>query len=170
MLFWKPPLGFFIFFTLPLEIPDKTKLNPWIFHKIVLDPLEIPRPKTKTPLEIPHYFFLVTLGNLTSFLINPWKFHMLFLWYPWKFHILKLPPFWFRERPVCLLPHLSKVFGKQARKMDKSSRQKRISAIWIYQRPLVQSITIFWWQICMHMVSLSKNALNLMCSYFKNRK
>ena len=30
---------FFIFFTLSLEIPDKTKLNPWIFHKIVLDPL-----------------------------------------------------------------------------------------------------------------------------------
>ena len=35
--------------TLPLEIPDKTKLNPWKFHKIVLDHLEILRPKTKTP-------------------------------------------------------------------------------------------------------------------------
>ena len=36
--------------------------NPWIFHQIVLDIgrslpfLEI-QPKTKTPLEIPHYFF-----------------------------------------------------------------------------------------------------------------
>ena len=80
------PLELFILFTLPLEIPDKTKLNPWTFHKIVLD-----------PLEIPHYFSLVTLGNSTSFLINPWKFHMPFLWYPWKFHIYPLPPvlFWF---------------------------------------------------------------------------
>ena len=59
--------GIFHFFTLPLKIPDKTKLNPWIFHKIVLDPLETPKPKTKTP------------ENSTSFLINPWKFHMLFL-------------------------------------------------------------------------------------------
>ena len=82
----KPP-GIFHFFTLTLKIPDKTKLSSWIFHNIVLDPLEVSRPKIKTPV-IPHYFFLVTLGNSTSFLINPWKFHMLFLWYHWKFHIL----------------------------------------------------------------------------------
>ena len=31
--FRKPP-GVFHFFTLPLEILDKTKLHPWIFHKI----------------------------------------------------------------------------------------------------------------------------------------
>ena len=41
--------GIFHFFTLPLEIPDKTKLHPWKFHKIVLDPSEIPRLKSKTP-------------------------------------------------------------------------------------------------------------------------
>ena len=65
--FFKKLLEFFIFFTLPLEIPDK-KLKPWIFHKIVLDLLEVPRPKPKTPgLEILHYFFLITLGNSTSF-------------------------------------------------------------------------------------------------------
>ena len=80
ILFWKTHRNF-SFFTLPLEFPDKTKLNPWIFHKIVL-----------YPLEIPHYFFLVTLENSTSFLINTWKFHVLFLWYPWKFHILNPPP------------------------------------------------------------------------------
>ena len=57
--------GIFHFFTLPLEIPDKTKLNPWIFHKIVLDPLEIPRPKTKTHGNST-LFFLVTLGNSTE--------------------------------------------------------------------------------------------------------
>ena len=60
-------------------------LYPWKLHKIVLDTLEIPSPKTKNPaLEILRYFFLVTLGddNSTSFLVNTWKFHMLFLWYP----------------------------------------------------------------------------------------
>ena len=67
-----PPLplhqGFFLFFfTLPQEIPDKAKLNPWIFHKIVLNPLEIPRSKTKTP------------GKSTLFFLgHPWKFHFVF--------------------------------------------------------------------------------------------
>ena len=67
--FFENPFGIFHFFTLLLEIPDKTKLNLWIFHKIALDPLEIPRQK-KRPLKIPHYFFLVALGNFTSFLIK----------------------------------------------------------------------------------------------------
>ena len=66
--FFEKNPGIFHFFTLPLEIPDKTKLTPWIFHKIVLDLLEIPRPKTKT------------LGNSTLFFLgHSWKFHMLFL-------------------------------------------------------------------------------------------
>ena len=88
--FDKPP-GIFHFFTLPLEIPGKTKLNPWIFHKIVIDSLEIPRPKRKTPGNS-HYFFLVNLGNSTSFLINPWKFHMLFFDAPGIFTISSPPP------------------------------------------------------------------------------
>ena len=65
----KPP-GIFHFFILPMEIPDKTKLTPWKFHKFLLDPLEISRPKTKT-LEIRLYVFLINLENSTSFLINP---------------------------------------------------------------------------------------------------
>ena len=92
--FMKTPLELSIFFTLPLEIPDKTKLQPWKFHKFLL-PTSLGNSKTKNQnpwLEIPHYFFLVTLGNSTLFLINPWKFYMLFLWqfdwYSWKFHIL----------------------------------------------------------------------------------
>ena len=56
---------FFHFFTLSLKIPEKAKLHPWKFHKIVLGPSEIPRAKPRT-LEIPHYF-----------LINPWNFHVL---------------------------------------------------------------------------------------------
>ena len=65
--FENPPAGIFHFFTLPLEIPHKTKLHPWKIHKIVLDPLEIPRPKIKTP------------GNSTLFFLgHPWKFHFVF--------------------------------------------------------------------------------------------
>ena len=64
-----PSPGIFHFFTLPIEIPDKTKLNPWIFYKIVLDPLEIPRPKTKTPRNSTFSLF---------FLGHPWKFHFIF--------------------------------------------------------------------------------------------
>ena len=77
ILFSKPPVEYFIF--LPLEIPGKTKLHSLKFYKIVLDPLKIPRPKP-SPLEIPDYFFLVTLGNSSLFLINFWKFRMLFFW------------------------------------------------------------------------------------------
>ena len=74
ILFWESP-GISLFFSLPLEIPDKTKLNPWKFHKIASYPLEIPRTKAKTP------------GNFIFYL----------LWYPLKFHFLNLtlPP------PVC---------------------------------------------------------------------
>ena len=43
------------------------KRNPWIFHKIVFDHLEIPRPKTKTP------------RNSTLFFLGyPWKFNFVF--------------------------------------------------------------------------------------------
>ena len=64
-VFENPP-GIFHFFTLPMEIPDKTKLNPVILHKVVLDHLEIPRPKTKSP------------GNSTFFIGHPWKLHFVF--------------------------------------------------------------------------------------------
>ena len=91
------PHGIFNFFILSLEVPGKTKFNPCISYKVVLDPLEIPQGQKQRPLEISH-FFLVTLGNSTSFLINSWKFHSmwLFLWYPWKFHILNPPPLYLR--------------------------------------------------------------------------
>ena len=68
------------------------KRNPWIFHKIVFDHLELPRPKTKTSRNSTLFF----LGHPSKFsfaLINPLKFHILFLWYPWKLHILN-PPVW----------------------------------------------------------------------------
>ena len=43
-------------------------------------------------MEIPHYFFLNTPGISTSFLVDPWNFHMLFLQDPRKFHVLNPPP------------------------------------------------------------------------------
>ena len=69
---------------------NSTKLGwmPWKFQG------QKPRPLALS-LEILHYFFLVTLGNATLFLISLWKFHkfhMLFLWDPWKVHIFNPPP------------------------------------------------------------------------------
>ena len=68
ILFWNRP-GFFRFLTLSLGILDKLKLHPFKFHKIVLHPLEILRPTTRTP------------GNSTwIFLDHPWKFQVVYNW------------------------------------------------------------------------------------------
>ena len=69
ILFWKTP-GVFYFVTLPLEIPDKTKLHPWKFHKTALDPLEIPRPNHQDPWKLHIIFFLFTLGNSLCYFFN----------------------------------------------------------------------------------------------------
>ena len=64
--FLKKTSGTFRFVTLPLDIPDKMTPHPSEFHKIVLHPLEFPRPKTKT------------YGDPTQhFLDHLWKFHIL---------------------------------------------------------------------------------------------
>ena len=52
----------FHFFTLPLEISDKTKLHPWKFHKILLDS------------QIPWKFQAKNQ--------DPWEFHIIFSWSP----------------------------------------------------------------------------------------
>ena len=66
-------------------------------HKVLLShPLEILRPKTKTP---GNSTFLITSGNSTLFLINPWKFLLQFLQYPWEFHILNPRFVFFLEQP-----------------------------------------------------------------------
>ena len=80
ILFWKPPWNFRIcYFTLrnsgenkflSLEILQNCD-TPWKFQG------QKPR-----PMEIPHDFFLNTTGNSSSFFIDPWNFHMLFLQYP----------------------------------------------------------------------------------------
>ena len=88
------PLKYFIF-TFPLEIPDKTKLHPWQFHKTVLDSLKIPRSKTKTPRNSTLFFlghrWKFHFANSTKLLL-PWKFHMLFLWYDTPRNSISSPP------------------------------------------------------------------------------
>ena len=80
--FLKKTLDFFGIFSVHLEIPDKTKLHPSKFGKLVyVTFVRNSKAKKPRPLEISHEFFLDSLGNSTLFLINPWKFCMLFLEY-----------------------------------------------------------------------------------------
>ena len=59
-----PPHGISHFFILPLEIPDKAKVNPWIFYKIVLDISWKFQSLIERPLEIPHlHDFLALAGH-----------------------------------------------------------------------------------------------------------
>ena len=58
-------MEYFIF--LPLEIPGKTKLHPWKFYKIVLDPLKIFKAENQAP------------ANYTLFFLgHPWKFQFVY--------------------------------------------------------------------------------------------
>ena len=94
--FGKPP-KISRYVTLPLAIPDKTRLHSWNICNVKsyqLHSLKIPETKTKATGN--SNFFLITLGNSTSFLTNLWKFRLLFLRYPQKFHVLNpLPMFIF---------------------------------------------------------------------------
>ena len=80
--------GNFRFVTLSLEVLEKTSFHTTRFCKIVWHLLDIQKPR---PMEIPHDFFLDIPENSTSFLIDPWNFHMLFLQYLWKIHVLNHP-------------------------------------------------------------------------------
>ena len=89
--FLKSPLNFFLIYHWKLQTKQSSKPLDIPQNCVILDPLEIPKPKTKT-LENSTFFLGAhhPFGNSTWFLINPWKFHMLFLWYPWKFRMLFL--------------------------------------------------------------------------------
>ena len=65
-----------------------------VISRFVTLPLEIHKTKPGNPQncvkpysEIPDDIFLIIPRDSTTFLINPWKFCLLFLQYPWKFHI-----------------------------------------------------------------------------------
>ena len=82
---WKLPLEFlgFLFYSRKFR---KNKASPQKLHKIALHPLELLRPKIKTPGNSIWFFFLITPENSILFLINPWKFHphlplcLIFFW------------------------------------------------------------------------------------------
>ena len=87
----------FRFVTLPLKIPDRMKLYRWKFHKIVLHSLDFPRPKP-TPMESPHYFFLITPRNSSSFFTDTpgsRSFHILFFLIPLEIPCPSPPLFFF---------------------------------------------------------------------------
>ena len=77
-----PHWNFSFFYFTPGNLRQK-KAQPLNIPQNCVRCLGNSKAKNKDPQEILHYFFLVTLGNLTRFWINPWKFYMLFLWYPW---------------------------------------------------------------------------------------
>ena len=68
--------------------------KPWKSAKLCDTPWKF-QGQNPRPMEIPHQFFLSTPGNSTSFLIDPWNFHILFFQYPWKFYVLNPPCFGF---------------------------------------------------------------------------
>ena len=59
-------------------------------------------------MEIPHKFFLSTPRNSTSFLIDPWHFHMLIPQYPWKVHALSSTPVPYNDSKDELKKHQNK--------------------------------------------------------------
>ena len=77
-----------VFFCTSWKFQVKQNSTPGNLVKLcMLIPLKFQSQKQR-PLEISHEFFLVFLGYSVLFLINSWKFCMLFLEYPWKFNIL----------------------------------------------------------------------------------
>ena len=91
ILFWKKPWNFFLC-SVPMKIPGKTKLHSWKFGTLMyVTSLANFKAKKSRPLEILHEVFLVFLWNSTLFLINHWKFCMLFYEFSWKFYMVTLP-------------------------------------------------------------------------------
>ena len=100
IFFWNPSWNFSFFYYTPGNCRQKnaqTLDNP----QNCVKSLGNSKAKNNDPWKF-HIIFSVILGNSTSFLINPRKLQMLFLWYPSKFHILK-PPVWIFPRIVQIL-------------------------------------------------------------------
>ena len=113
ILFWKKPWNFFLC-SVPMKIPGKTKLHSWKFGTLMyVTSLANFKAKKSRPLEILHEVFLVFLWNSTLFLINHWKFCMLFYEFSWKFYMVTLPrPVWIfsgivQSRRPCAVQTLS---------------------------------------------------------------
>ena len=93
-LFEKKDPEIFRFVTLPIKIPDRTMFHTHleIPQNFVWHHLQFQGQKPRS-MEIPHEFFSITPRNSTSFLIDPWNFHILFFKHSWKFHVFN-PHVW----------------------------------------------------------------------------
>ena len=75
IIFWKPPLEFFIFLLYPGN-SGQNKAQPLAIPQNCVRSLGNSKAKNKDPWKF-HIFVLGHSWNPTSFLINPWKFHMI---------------------------------------------------------------------------------------------
>ena len=80
ILFWKNPWNFWVSYFMDGN-SRQNKASSLETPQNFVTPLGNFKAKPRL-LEITHDFFLITPGNSTLFLINPWK-------YPWKFHFLE---------------------------------------------------------------------------------
>ena len=87
----KNPLEFLDLSLYPWKFQGKQAVAPRNSAKLCDTPWKFQGQKPR-PMEIPQYFFLITPGISTSFLIDPWNLRMLFLQYPWNPMSLPLPP------------------------------------------------------------------------------
>ena len=130
---------------------DKAKLHPRKFRKIVLDLLEIPRPKTKSH------------GSSTLFFPrNPWKFHFVLKWtleIPYPISLIPLeipysisssnpPPVWFfsgianlhmKIKPSWLYYKIMKVFLLKTFVVEWFQKlcNIQLSLCWLWPRVLI---------------------------------
>ena len=88
ILFWKPPWNFSFFYFTPGN-SRQNKAQPLDIPQNCVRSLGNSKAKNKDPwvrltfhITFILLWLLVTLGNSTSFLINPWKFQIIFLWFP----------------------------------------------------------------------------------------
>ena len=87
--FLKTSLKFFIFLLYPWKFKTKQSSTLDIPQNCVRS-LKNSKAKNKDPWKS-HIIFSCSHLEIRLHLINPLKFHMLFLWCPWKFHILDPP-------------------------------------------------------------------------------
>ena len=89
------------------SLQDALVFKNLVIHTPVPIKNGIAHSKAKNPDPLKHNFFLIIPGNSTSFLINPWKFHLLFLWYP----SLKVSCHLHPDQPVVLCLFFCFFFG-----------------------------------------------------------
>ena len=83
IVFWKTPWIFSLFYLLyPWKFLIKQSSAPRYSTELCWIPWKFQGQELNRPLEFPDIFSWSPSGNSILLLINPWKFHMLFLWYP----------------------------------------------------------------------------------------